>query len=86
MELYIYLMLKHVVPHKQTFGEFIRTQYPMDDAAPYLLTDAYWYVDENFFLFLELFYDSTIALFGIDYPTSPLMLHHLNEIDGTKIF
>ena len=32
--------------------------------------------------FLELFYDSTIVLFGVYYPTAPLMLHNLIEIAG----
>jgi hypothetical protein len=30
--------------------------------------------------FLELFYDSTVALSSIYYPTSPLVLHHILEI------
>jgi hypothetical protein len=30
--------------------------------------------------FLELFYDSTVALSGVYYPTSSLMLHHVLEI------
>jgi hypothetical protein len=30
--------------------------------------------------FLQLFYDSTVALSGIYYPTSPLMLHHILKI------
>jgi hypothetical protein len=31
---------------------------------------------------LELFYDSTCVLFGVYYPTSPLVLHHILEIAG----
>ena len=30
--------------------------------------------------FLELFYDSTVALSGVYYPTSPLMIHHIVKI------
>jgi len=30
--------------------------------------------------FLELFYDSTVVLSGVYYPTSPLVLHHILEI------
>src|SRR6185312_11061752 len=37
-----YLMLKHLVPHKQTFGVFIETQYPRAEGTPYLLTDVYY--------------------------------------------
>jgi hypothetical protein len=35
----------------------------------------------NFFLsFLELFYESTLELSGVYYPTAPLMFHHLINI------
>jgi hypothetical protein len=27
--------------------------------------------------FLELFYEATVTLSGVYYPTSPLMLHHI---------
>jgi hypothetical protein len=30
--------------------------------------------------FLELFYESTLQLSGVYYPTAPLMLHHLIDI------
>jgi hypothetical protein len=33
-----------------------------------------------FLSFLELFYESTLELSGIYYPTAPLMLHHLIDI------
>ena len=29
-----------------------------------------------------MFYDSTVVLSGVYYPTSPLILHHILEIDG----
>ncbi|CAN6374124.1 unnamed protein product, partial [Urochloa humidicola] len=77
-----YLMLKHVVGHKKSFSVFIQTQYPRAPDAPPLLTDAHWYVAEHILTFLELFYDSTVALSGVYYPTSPLILHHLLEIAG----
>jgi hypothetical protein len=32
--------------------------------------------------FLEIFYESTVALSGVYYPTSPLMLHHILDIVG----
>ena len=32
--------------------------------------------------FLELFYDSTVVLSGVYYPTAPPMLHNLIEIAG----
>ena len=75
-------MLKHLVPHKQTFGVFIQTQYPRAEGTPYLLTDGHWYVAEKILEFLELFYDSTVVLSGVYYPTAPLILHNLIEIVG----
>ena len=74
-----YLMLKHLLPHKATFSVFITTQHPLVDGQP-LLTDQHWYVAEIFFEFLEQFYDSTVVMSGVYYPTSPLILHHVLEI------
>ena len=74
-----YLMLKHLLPHKATFSVFITTQHPLVDGQP-LLTDQHWYVAEKFFEFLEQFYDSTVVMSGVYYPTSPLILHHVLEI------
>ena len=75
-----YLMLKHVLPHKSTFSVFIKTQYPLSSEGAPLLTDNHWLVGEKLFSFLELFYNSTVALSGVYYPTSPLMLHHILRI------
>jgi hypothetical protein len=41
------------------------------------LIDDHWTIAEKVLSFLELFYESTIQLSGVYYPTSPLMLHHL---------
>jgi hypothetical protein len=75
-------MLKHLVPHKRSFGVFIQAHYPGSATEPHLLTDVHWYVAEHILSFLELFYDSTVALSGVYYPTSPLILHHIIEIAG----
>ena len=45
-----------------------------------LLTDEHWAIAEKVPKFLELFYDSTVALSGVYYPTSPLMIHYLVKI------
>jgi hypothetical protein len=42
-----------------------------------LLTDDNWTIAEKVLSFLELFYESTVQLSGVYYPTAPLMLHHL---------
>jgi hypothetical protein len=72
-----YLMLKHLVPYRQTFSVFIETNYPRGEDEPLLLTDDHWTVAEKVLSFLELFYESTVQLSGVYYPTAPLMLHHL---------
>jgi len=70
-----YLMLKHLVPYKNVFSVFINSHY-----GSQLLTTNHWYFVEKSLEFLELFYDSTVVLSGVYYPTSPLVLHHILEI------
>ncbi|CAO2176026.1 unnamed protein product [Urochloa humidicola] len=74
-----YLMLKHLLPHHHTFSIFIATNHPTVDGQP-LLTDHHWYAAEKLLEFLEQFYDSTVVLSGVYYPTSPLVLHHVLDI------
>jgi hypothetical protein len=76
-----YLMLKYLFPHKNSFFIFVTTNHPLIDGQP-LLIKQHWYVVEKIFEFLEQFYDSTIVMSGIYYPTSPLILHHILEIAG----
>ncbi|XP_072147154.1 zinc finger BED domain-containing protein RICESLEEPER 2-like [Setaria viridis] len=73
-----YLMLKHLLPYKTVFSVFISAHY-VHNGQP-LLTESHWVIAEKILLFLEMFYDSTVALSGVYYPTSPLMLHHIIEI------
>ncbi|RLM86695.1 hypothetical protein C2845_PM04G22770 [Panicum miliaceum] len=78
-----YLMLKYLVPHKQSFSVFIQTHYSKgEEGSPMLLTNVHWYVVEHILTFLELFYDLTVALSVVYDPTSPLILHHIIEIAG----
>ena len=74
-----FLMLKHLIPYKSTFSVFINGQYQAVHGHPVLTSDD-WYVAEKVNDFLELFYDSTVALSGVYYPTSPLIIHQLIEI------
>jgi hypothetical protein len=74
-----YLMLKHLIPHRHTFGVLIATNYPLVDGQP-LLTNHHWYAAEKLLEFLEQFYDSTVVLSDVDCPTSPLVLHHVLDI------
>jgi hypothetical protein len=75
-----YLMLKHLVPYKETFGVFINTNYPRKPGEPNLLTNSHWFVAEKLLEFLELFYDATVTLSGVYYPTSPLIMHNILDI------
>jgi hypothetical protein len=74
-----YLMLKHLIPHRHTFGVFIAMNHTLVDGQP-LLTDHHWYAAEKLLEFLEQFYDSTVVLSCVYYPTSPLVLHHVLDI------
>jgi hypothetical protein len=75
-----YLMLKHLLPHKETFHTFIESNYPRPRGAPFLLTHDHWAMATKILAFLELFYDSTVALSGVYYPTANLMIHHIVRI------
>ncbi|BAF06121.1 Os01g0741800 [Oryza sativa Japonica Group] len=76
-----YLMLKNLLPHKGIFSVFIATNHPPVNGHA-LLTDLHWTIAETVLLFLEQFYDSTIIMSGVYYPTSPLIMHHILEIAG----
>jgi hypothetical protein len=70
-----YLMLKHLVPYSEVFSVFINSNY-----GSALLSQNHWYIADKVLEFLELFYDCTIVLSGVYYPTSPLVLHQVLEI------
>ncbi|CAO2199873.1 unnamed protein product [Urochloa humidicola] len=74
-----YLMLKHLIPHKESFSVWITAHLGLVNGEP-LLTDNHWYAAEKVLGFLEQFYESTVVLSGVYYPTAPLVLHHVLEI------
>jgi hypothetical protein len=74
-----FLMLKHLAPYQTTFSVWIKTNHPSKSDG-FLLTENHWCIAEKLLSFLQLFYDSTVALPGVYYPTSPLMLHHILKI------
>jgi hypothetical protein len=45
-----------------------------------LLSSRHWYVAGKILDFLKIFYESTVVLSGVYYPTSPLILHHILDI------
>jgi hypothetical protein len=73
-------LIKHLIPYKGTFGVFIDTNYPRKPGEPNQLTNSHWYVAEKLLQFLELFYDAIVTLFGVYYPTSPLIMHNILDI------
>jgi hypothetical protein len=70
-----YLMLKHLVLYSEVFSVFIKSNYGVA-----LLSPNHCHVAEKLLEFLEIFYDCTIVLSGVYYPTSPLVLHHVLKI------
>jgi hypothetical protein len=79
-----YLMLKDLIPYKNTFYVFILIHYHPREKSATLLSEAHWYVAEKILEFLERFYDSIVVMSGVHYPTSPLMLHHILHINKHK--
>jgi hypothetical protein len=75
-----FLMLKHLVSYQTTFSVWIKTNHPSKSDGSFLLSENHWWIAEKMLAFLQLFYDSTVALSGVYYPTSPLMLHHILKI------
>jgi hypothetical protein len=65
-------MLKHLLPYKEVFSVWSESNY-----GGALLTPQHWHAAEQIMKFLELFYESTVTLSGVYYPTAPLMLHHI---------
>jgi hypothetical protein len=53
---------------------------PLNEDGSPLLTDNHWAIVEKVLSFLELFYESIVALSSVYYPTSTLMLHHILRI------
>jgi hypothetical protein len=60
---------------------WITANHPLVDGHP-LLTENDWKAAVKLLLFLEQFYDSTVVLSGVYYPTSLLIMHHVVEIAG----
>jgi hypothetical protein len=69
----IYLIIKHLFPHRVPFTISIHANYHRVEGDQFILTDGHWVIGEKVLKFLELFYDSTVALSGVYYPTSQLI-------------
>lgn len=75
-----YLMLKHLFPRKATLSTFIQDQYHRIEDVPFLLTNDHQAMSKKVLDFLKCFMIQRVALFGIQYPTPRLMIHHLIKI------
>ena len=70
-----YLMLKNTIEYKNVISIFYNLKMSSIE-----LQDFDWFLVEKFVGFLEVFYEATVTLSGVYYPTSPLVLHSLLEI------
>ena len=71
-----YLMLKSVLPYASEITSFYNLN-TTNDTEREKLIDGDWYVANVFVEFLKVFYDATVKLSEVYYPTSPLALHKL---------
>jgi hypothetical protein len=76
----VWLMV-NLITYRYTFSIFIGANYGLVNGEP-LLSDGHWVVAEKIMKFLKIFYESTVALSGVYYPTGSLMLHHILDIAG----
>ena len=70
-----YLMLKNTIAYKNAITVFYNLKMGYTE-----LTELDWYIVEKFIQFLETFYDATVLLSGVYYPTAPLVILTLTEI------
>ena len=70
-----YMMLKSLIDAQVDFGGFINATYKYEAITPQT-----WHICEHLTKFLELFYDYTITLSGVYYPTSNMMVHVIIDI------
>ncbi|KAK2663377.1 hypothetical protein Ddye_001951 [Dipteronia dyeriana] len=74
-----YLMLKSALPYGLEITSFYNLN-TINNTRHEKLTEGDWYVVKVFVEFLTVFYDATVELSGVYYPTSPLALHKLYDI------
>jgi hypothetical protein len=58
-------MLKHLFPHRVPFTTFMHVNHPSVEGDQFILIDDHCFVAEKVLRFLELFYNSTVALSGV---------------------
>ena len=70
-----YMILKSTLDYKNVITVFYTLKIGFVQ-----LEDFDWFIVEKFVQFLKFFYDATVSLSGVYYPTSPLVLHYLVKI------
>ena len=73
-----YLMLLNALEYETPISGFYNLK--MSQVGSPLLTPDDWHVAKVFVEFLKVFYDSTVILSGVYYPTSSLAIHHVVEM------
>ena len=73
-----YLMLQNALDYDTPISGFYNMK--MSELGRPTLTSDDWHVTKIFVEFLKVFYDSTVILSGVFYPTSSLAIHHIVEM------
>ena len=73
-----YLMLKNCLEYESPISGFYNMK--MSELGRPMLTQDDWHVAKIFVQFLKVFYDSTVTLSGVYYPTSSLAIHHIVDM------
>ncbi|KAK2655312.1 hypothetical protein Ddye_008364 [Dipteronia dyeriana] len=76
-----YLMLQNCLEYDTTITCFYNMKLTeTGQLSPKLLTTDDWYVAKIFFQFLKIFYNATVTLSGVYYPTSSQVIHQIVEM------
>ncbi|KAK0582662.1 hypothetical protein LWI29_028277 [Acer saccharum] len=73
-----YLKLLNCLEYESPISGFYNMK--MSELGRPTLTPDDWHVAKIFVQFLKVFYDSTVTLSGVYYPTSSLIIHHIVEM------
>ena len=74
----LYLMLQNYLDYVVTISGFYNMK--MTEIGSPLLTSDDWYVAKIFVQFLKVFYNSTLTLYRVYYPTFPKAIHQILEM------
>ena len=72
-----YLMLQNAIEYRDTISLFYNSK---KGKGTTLLDNNDWYVAQKYLEFMKVFYNATVKLSGVYYPTSPLVIHHIVQM------